>query len=111
MYILSTFYNGGSQKITLVDDEKIISNDEEVTKTFNLFFANSVKSLNIAENKALLNRTDDLTNPVDIALKKFEIHPSIIDIKENVTTETKFSFSKSSISDVLDKTNIILSKL
>ena len=41
-----------------------------------------------------------MTNPVDIALKKFEIHPSIIDIKENVTTEAKFSFSKSAISDI-----------
>ena len=27
-------YNGGSQKITLVKDENIISNDEELAKTF-----------------------------------------------------------------------------
>ena len=35
--------NGGSQKITLIKDEKIISNDEEVANTFNNFFINSTK--------------------------------------------------------------------
>ena len=56
-------------------------------------FTNSVKSLNITENNALLNWTNHLNNPVDIALKKFENHPSIIVIKENVTPEANFSFS------------------
>ena len=93
-------YNGGSQNITLFDDDKIISNDEEVAQTLNKFFGNSVKSLNITENNALLNRTDDLTNPVDVALKMFENHPSIIDIKEKITVEVKFSFSKVAISDI-----------
>ena len=59
-----------------------------------IFFLPIPQSLNIAENNALLNRTDDLTNPVDIALKKFKNHPSIIDIKEKITVEAKFSFSK-----------------
>ena len=62
-----------------------------------------MKSLNIAENNALLNRTHDLTNPVDIALKKFKNHPSIIDIKEKITVEAKFSFSfsKVAISEII----------
>ena len=58
---------------------------EELAKTFNTFFVQSVKSMNINENKALLNTTGNLTDPVDIALKKFENHPSILDIKENVS--------------------------
>ena len=69
-------------------------------KLVNHFFTNSVKSLNIAENNALLNRSNHLNNPVDIALKKFENHPSIIDIKENVTPEANFSFSIVAISDI-----------
>ena len=93
-------YNGGAQNITLIDDDKIISKDEEVAKTLNNFFTNSVKSLNIAENNALLNRSNHLNIPVDIALKKFENHPSIIDIKENVTPEANFSFSIVGISDI-----------
>ena len=64
------------------------------------FFVESVKSLNINENKALLNPIGNLTNPVDIELKKFESHPSIPDIKEHLSVETKFSFSKVDISDI-----------
>ena len=70
----------------------IVSNDKEIAKIFNHFFVESVKSLNINENKALLNPIDNLTDPVDIALKKFESHPNILDIKEHVSVETKFSF-------------------
>ena len=88
-------YGGGSQKITLVKD-----NDEEVAETFNKFFIDSVESLDITENKVLLNDTGDLKDPVKIALKKFESHPSIIDIKNDVTVENKFSFSKVSICDI-----------
>ena len=93
-------HGGVSQKITLVMDDKIISDDKEVAETFNSFFINSVESLDIVENNALLTFTGDLTDPVKIALKKFENHPSIIDIKDNVTIENKFSFSKVGIGDV-----------
>ena len=93
-------YNGGSQKITLIEDENIISNDEELAKTFNQFFVESVKSLNINENKALLNPIEILTDPVDIVIKKFENHPSILEIKEHVSIEIKFSFSKVETSDI-----------
>ena len=41
-----------------------------------------------------------MNNPVDIALKKFENHPSMIDIKENFTPEANFSFSIVAISDI-----------
>ena len=56
--------------------------------------------MNINENKALLNPIDNLTDPVDIALKQSESHPRILDIKEHVSVETKFSFSKVDISDI-----------
>ena len=64
------------------------------------FFINSTDSLDIAENKFLLTDTGSLTDPVKIALKKFEVHPSIIQIKEIVAVETSFSFSKVGIGDI-----------
>ena len=97
---LFSSYNGGSQKITLVKDGEIISNDEEVAKTFNKFFIESVNSLNIAGNTAVIKSAENLTDPVMIALKKFENHPSIIDIKENVCVKSKFTFSKVGISNI-----------
>ena len=93
-------YGGGSQKITLVKDDKIISNNEEVAEAFNKYFINSAESLNIIENKVLISSTRDFTDPVKIALKKFENHPSILDIKEKVVVENKFSFSKVSFCDI-----------
>ena len=84
---------GGSQKITFVKDDKIISNDKDVAETFNEFFKNSVKSLNISQNRHLINDTGNLTDPVEIAMKKIEKHPSIIDIKELMEVNTEFSFS------------------
>ena len=86
--------NGGSRKVTLVDGEEIISNDDELAKTFNDFFINSVKNMNINGNEAVLTDVGALKDPVDIALKKFECHPSILNIKEKVIVESTFSFSE-----------------
>ncbi len=92
---------GGSQKITLIDKEdKIISNDKEVAETFNEFFKNSVQSLEISENRYLMNETGNLIDPVEKVMKKFENHPSIIDIKEVIDIDTEFSFLKIGISDI-----------
>lgn len=91
---------GGSQKITLVKDDKIISKDEEVAETFNEFFKNSVKSLNIPENSCLTGNTRNLTDPIDIIIKKFENHPSILNIKDKIDIDNKFSFYKLNKSDI-----------
>ena len=81
-------------------DDKIISNEIEVAETFNKFFKEAVESLDLAENNVLLNTAGCLTDPVEVVLKKFECHPSILGIKENVKIENKFSFSKVSMSDI-----------
>ena len=91
---------GGFQKITLVKDGNIISDDGELAQTFNDFFKSAVDSLDIPENRVLLNDTGELTSPVKVALKKFEVHPSIIDINEKVDVEEKFSFSKVNLCDI-----------
>ena len=76
--------NGGSSKITLVENDEVISDDREIANTFNKFFDEAVSSLDIEINPYLLNDPGNLENPVDIALKKFESHPSILSIKNNV---------------------------
>ena len=96
---------GGSQKITLVNGKEIISNDEEIAKTFNDFFIDSVKSMNINGNNDVLTDVEGLTDPVDIALKKFECRPSILDIKENVSIEATFSFSEVQYEDLMLEVN------
>ena len=88
-----------NQKITIVKDNEIISEDKEVAETLNSFFQGAVDSLEIKENEYLKNPTIGMDNPVDIALKKFECHPSILKIRETVAP-TRFSFSELSMSEV-----------
>ena len=81
----------------------MITDDKEVAETFNTFFDEAVSSLDININPLLLNDPGDLKNPVDIALKKFESHPSILDIKKNVAVNSTFVFSKVTPKDMLSK--------
>ena len=41
-----------SEKITLVDNEKIINNDKKIAKALNDFFSNIIKNLNIPQKKS-----------------------------------------------------------
>lgn len=88
------FSSGGiAQQITLVENDDVITSDKKITETFNTFFIEAVDSLELVDNRVLQTSIGTLTDPVKIALKRFEDHPSIIDIKEKVTMEKQFSFS------------------
>ena len=59
--------SSAENRITLIDDNKnIVSDDQNVSETLNNFFKSAVDSLEIDENKFLLENTDDLINPIDI---------------------------------------------
>ena len=76
----------------------MISNDKEVAETLNKSFSNAVKNLDIKEPIHLYKNIDSNTNlsgndqNITSILKKYEDHPSIIKIKENVNTSEQFSF-------------------
>ena len=82
----------GSNNITLVEKGEVVTDDKVLAETFNSFFIDAVSSLSIEENKALLNDSSDEINPVRRAVKKFQYHPSIINIKKHVQVIEKFSF-------------------
>ena len=63
------------------------------------FFSDVTKSLDINENRYILNDTLDITDPIDTALKKFESHPSILKIKEKVSASL-FAFNTVTLEDV-----------
>ena len=64
-----------STKITLVKNDKIISEDDEVANTFKDLFDTAVQSLNLTCDEALLCDTSHLSNPIDVAMEKLN-HPS-----------------------------------
>ena len=80
------------EKVTLVENDEIISIDIEVAKTFQNFFSSIVKNLNIQRDETHLSKTTQ-DNPVLECIEKFSRHPSIVSIKKRMeTTSNKFSF-------------------
>ena len=96
--------------INLVDNEKIISEDRDIAQTLNNFFENAVKSLRIKENQYILSNTGESADPVDIALNKFEYHPIILAIKENISFENMFTFSSVRVEEILSEISSLDSK-
>ena len=52
-----------------------------------------------------LDDADDLSDPVKSAIRKFNHHPSIIDIKKNVRITTRFSFVEIDVSEMTSEVN------
>ena len=67
-----------------MDEGKTVNEDKEVAKTLNQYFSAAVNSLDIIENISLLTETENLEDPVEIVIKKFENHPSVLLIKKTI---------------------------
>ena len=67
-----------SDQITLINNDEIISGDENIAKTFNDFLSNVVKNLKLIVDESFLNQNLDLIeDPVMKASKLYKNHPSI----------------------------------
>ena len=65
-----------------MDEGKTVNEDKEVAKTLNQYFSAAVNSFDIIIY--LLTETENLEDRVEIAIKKFENHPSVLLIKETI---------------------------
>ena len=81
----------------VVENEKLIVKNDEVTKIFNKHFSGKVDKLNIFEWPSCEPECteDQLTN-----INKYKNHPSIKKIKSNYTIKQKFSFKPVTAKDV-----------
>ena len=99
---------GVRDRIVLIENNDIISEDIEVAETFNKFFASTVDSLGITENKLLLNnRTNNSKQGVEKSIEMYETHPSIISIKDHVQVDSEFSFSSVTTEDIKSEINAL----
>ena len=70
-----------TSKINLVNnDDEVISDDAVLAETFSKFYEGAVKSLGIS-NESSTRSEFESSDPVDIALKKYANHPSVLKIK------------------------------
>ena len=76
------------------NNNKTISNNEELEEIFNKHFSKIVENLDIDEALASNIASSDIANPVFNAIKKYEDHPSIKQIKHFMSGKNlQFSFS------------------
>ena len=92
--------NNMTQQITLVDNSKVIHDDAQVAETLNNFFDTAVKSLDIQESVMHTVDVRNISDPVEKAIKKYSLHPSILMIKSKVKHINKFEFHHISESEV-----------
>ena len=86
--------------LTLIENGKMMSKDSEIAEIFNHHFATITDSLGISINESVLLPTDGILDSVDKAVRKYDAHPSICKIRENVKIANKFEFSEVSTSDI-----------
>ena len=74
-----------SEKLILVEDNNIITDDDELAKIFNYYFSNLATSLDIKSwpNPETLDLNED---PVSYAIRKYANHPSINKIRSQPTS-------------------------
>ena len=86
------------EKITLIEKNEIVSNDENTAQVLNTFFSNIVGSLNIPEYVTNDPISDNISDPIIKLIVKYRKHPSILTIGEVCNERKKkhaaFSFSK-----------------
>ena len=89
--------NAISEKVTLIEDEKILSKDAEVAECLNTYFTNITDSLDIAPAcRGVHEVAEDTTieKVTTMTIQKYNTHPSIIAIKQKYETSgDKFEFS------------------
>ena len=80
-----------NEKIVLIENEKIIRDDKEISQYFNEYFANITDTLNIPKFPAPpVQLTGD---PVLDAIQKYASHPSVLKIKAMAQNNGRFEFS------------------
>ena len=109
------FSNKGNfgNKLNLVEGGEIIDKDGNIAEELNNFFKNAVASLNIHENKYIVENIENINDPVDKTIQKFEFHPGILLIKNKIGEKVSpnlFSINEVTKAEVLKEVNLINNK-
>ena len=83
-----------NEKIIIVQNGEIISNDKEVAEVLNTFFSNIVSNLNIPEYPVNDPFIDNINDPILKAIFKYKNHPSIKAIEKVLKLDKLFNFNK-----------------
>ena len=88
-----------ASKISLIGpNDNLISKDEDICEELNTFFETATDSIGNYKNGFIINENiNDIVDPIDLVIKKYEFHPSIQLIKENMNMESRPMFSLNTV--------------
>ena len=93
-----------SQKITLVENESLISCESQIAECFNQYSVNITNSQPI-EPYVTIPSYVPLRDPITDALRKYENHPSIVMIQKKIQYTQAFEFKPISSVDIANEIN------
>ena len=95
-------------QIKLIENDELIQNDDKVAETLNTFFKNAVSTLDINENSYIVNNeSSTILDPVERAIKKYEIHASILLIKNKIGNQKSFKLEGINVSNIVKEIKTI----
>ena len=89
-----------NEKITLVEGDKITSEDKSNAEILNSFFSNAVKNLKIPEFNDINPLAENIPHPAFKAILKYKNHSSIMAIKNARRNGLGFYFGEVSVGDI-----------
>ena len=100
-----------NEKITLVENEKIVENDKNTASALNEFFSNTITTLGIPQYNETEPVSYDTGDALMKAFIKHRFHPSIIAIKKNCNSGLSFNFSQAERDEIIKEiTNLKTNK-
>ena len=88
-------------QISIQKNNRVISDDSDLSEELSTFFEDPVRSLNVKPDEFYLSDTENLSDPVENAIRKFENHLSVQSIKQNIPANQDFYFSNTEVMDIL----------
>ena len=82
-------HSHGSFKITLIENDRIVSGNSKIAKTFNTYFESLTDALYLFQQ---IGESLNSKNKIEQIIAKISKHPSIPKIKQKVKINRKFSF-------------------
>ena len=78
------------ERITLVENNKVVSDESKLVEIFGKYFGNIAQNLGIDGLTNISSHNETVT--IRKAIEKYQNHPSIKVIRENIDTTKNFSF-------------------
>ena len=89
--------------ITLLENDVVESDEGKVAEIMNNYFVNIAGTLGISLANTEGTSNDLNKDPCSKIIQDFESYSSIIKIKASVSSDTKFSFRKATVGEMLEQ--------